>query len=126
MHRPAVPCACAACSAQSEMVGLEAAVVLLDVNTRTLSDNSEGSQDYFVAHAGSGEAIKIESAEGQLILAAAVRSLEQRLSAEARAALRHPPEPTGTHRARFRPSMHAKLRWLYHIITHPKSIRRAR
>ncbi len=125
MHRPAAPCECAACAAQSEMVAPEAAVVLIDVNTRTLSDNGEGNQGYFVEYAEAGAAIKIESAAGQFILAAAVRSLEQRLSAEARAALRHPPEPTGTHRARISRSLYAKLHWLRHII-HPKSTRRTR
>ena len=83
VHRPATPSERAACATQGEMVA-PPADVLLNVTTRTLSDSSEANQSYFIENADSGEAIEIESAEGQLILAAAVRSLEQRLSPEAR------------------------------------------
>ncbi len=65
--------------------------------------------------ADSGAAIALESAEGQLILAEAVRSLERRLSAEARAAMcasSHPPEP-----GRSTPNGFAlRLRALYQFI----------
>lgn len=126
IRRHAAPCECAACVAQGEMVAPEEAAVLIDVNTRTLPESSEANHDYFVENADSGEAIEIESAEGQLILVAAVRSLEQRLSAEARAALSVPPAPTVARRSRFSRYFYAKLRRLVHTIIHPTSTRHTR
>ena len=125
IRRPAAPCECPACAAQGEPV-VPAAAVLIDVNASTLHEGGDADQGYFVENADSGAPIEIDSAEGQLILAAAVRSLEQRLSAEARAALRHPPEPTLSRRHRFARGLYAKLRWLRRIIIHPKSTHHTR
>jgi hypothetical protein len=125
IRRPAAPCECTACAAQGEPDG-QAAAVLIDVTTRALPEGSETDQGDFVENADSSAAIEIDSAEGQLILAAAVRSLEQRLSAQSRAALRCPPELTLSRRRRFTVSLSAKLRRLRHVITHPKSTRRTR
>jgi hypothetical protein len=71
--------------------------------------------------ADSGEPIEFESAEGQLILADAVRSLERRLSPEARAAMCVDQELDTSNRSnpnRF----HLKLQSLYQLIC-PKAQR---
>jgi hypothetical protein len=98
---------------------------MADASTCLISRRIEADQVPFVANADADEVIEIESAEGQLILAAAVRSLEQRLSAEARAALSVPPTPTAARRSRFSRSLYVKLRWLRHII-HSTSNRHTR
>lgn len=126
IRRPTASCLCAACNARSEMVTAEEAAVMADASTCLISQRIEAEQTPFVENADSAEAIEIESAEGQLILAAAVRSLEQRLSAEARAALSVSPAPAAARRVRFSSSLYAKLCWLGHAIIHPKSAHRTR
>ena len=111
-------CECAVCVARGETVAPAGAAVVVDVNTRTISESSEASNDYFIENADSGEAIEIESAEGQLILAAAVRSLEQRLSADTRAALSDPSARIATRHSPFS-RVYAKLLRLVHIVIHP-------
>jgi hypothetical protein len=70
-------------------------------------------------NAESGEAIEFESAEGQLILVDAVRSLERRLSPEVRARLyrRSKPHPA---RRPGRIRVYSKLRALMHSAIHPQ------
>lgn len=70
------------------------------------------------------ERVEPDSVEGQLILFEAVRSLEQRLSPEARAELRGTPEPAVAHTSRFRRSLYAKLRRLSQLIVHLDPTRR--
>ena len=119
-HRHAALCECAVSAAQGQTIAPAKGAVLADINPQPISESSEANQAYLIENADSGEAIEIESAEGQLILAAAVRSLEQRLSAEGRAALSVPPAPTAARRSRISRS-YAKLRWLTHTLIHPKS-----
>lgn len=71
--------------------------------------------------ADSGEPIEFESAEGQIILADAVRSLERRLSPEARAAICAFPG-TATTQAPNRNGFYLKLQSLYQLIC-PKALR---
>src|SRR2546430_13004218 len=92
--RHVAPCTCAACAPRGEMVTLYEAAVMADASTCTISRSIEADHSPFSESGEAREAIEIESAEGQLILTAAVRSLERRLSAEARAELSFPPEPT--------------------------------
>lgn len=67
----------------------------------------------------SGEAIEFESAEGQLILADAVRSLERRLTPEARAAMdTYNRGYSAQHSNRIR--VYSKLLTLVHFFIHTK------
>ena len=124
--RHAAPCACAARGARGEMVTPDEAVVMADAGTCVISRRIEADRAPFVENDDAGEVIEVESAEGQLILAAAVRSLEQRLSAQDRASWSVPPEPTSARRSRMSRRFYAKLRWLRHIIIHPTSAHRPR
>ena len=124
IRRPAAPCECAVCVEHGEMITPEEAAFMADASTRVISRRVEADQAPFGENGEAGEAIEVESAEGQLILAAALRSLERRLSPEARATMSAPPAPSAARRSRFSRRFSAKLLWLRNLLTRTTSTRR--
>ena len=89
------------------------------INTDARGDQAPLCEErVWLNDADSGEGIEVESAEGQLILADAVRSLQQLL----------PTEPTSEHTipmarpCSFGRSVYSKLCRLRRTIMHPKSL----
>ncbi len=84
----------ASCARHGETVTPEELAVLADASTCVISRRIEADHRPSLESGDTCVAIEIESVEGQLILAAAMHSLERRLSAQDRTLLSVPPEPT--------------------------------